>query len=502
MWKLRYRRRFLIGAAFLLLAAVASGQTENLAEQSHHAKELMAEGRFAEAVPIYRKLVEAVPGNPGLVLNLGLAEEMAGEPQQAIPHFETVLKTEPDSIPALTSLAMAELQTNRPGAAVTPLETLVHLQPGDPNARGMLAGAYMSLNRPIKAAEQYRRLTTVDASDPKAWYGLGKAYETLAAQTFSRLSKNAPQSPYVAVLLADSRLQRKQYRSAFFFYRQAQKHLPDLPGLHVALAKVYERTGHPDWAIAERKLEPAIADCPAQTAQCHFLSGDLLGATKAGSTPSASSAESFWATKAYDQLAIDAFDRLGQMPDSIEIHELKAEILHGQGQEAQAAGEWRAALALAPNDPHLETGLATSLVLAHNYDEAMPILQNLLSRQATAPDLNFMMGESLWRTQQPEKALPYLTAALKADPELLQAHAALGMVYALLNQNAEAIPHLEKAIRLDDDGSVHYSLARACQAAGQTEEAKKAMQEYLKIKQKNRQIDDELAKEAEITGPR
>jgi predicted Zn-dependent protease len=190
------------------------------------------------------------------------------------------------------------------------------------------------------------------------------------------------------------------------------------------------------------------------------------------------------------------------MPDSVQIHELKAEILHGDGQDAQAAGEWRAALALAPNDPRLETGLATSLVLAHNYEKAMPILQKLLSGQPAAPDLNFMMGESLWRTQQPEKALPYLTAALKADPQLLPAQATLGMVYALLNRNAEAIPHLEKAIRLDDDGSLHYSLARACRAAGQTEEAKKAMQGYQQIKQKNQQIDDELAKEAEITAPK
>lgn len=491
-----------MGAVFFLCVAAACAQTEDLAEQSRHAKELMAEGRFAEAIPIYQKLVEAVPGNPGLVLNLGLAEEMAGQPQKAIPQFEIVLKTEPENVPALTSLAMAQLQMNRPNAAVPPLETLVHLQPGDPNPRGMLAGAYMSLDRPLQAAEQYRTLTGVDPSDPKGWYGLGKAYEALATQTFSRLSKNAPQSPYMAVLLADSRLQRQQYRSAFFFYRQAQKQLPDLPAIHAGLARVYESTGHPDWAAAERKLEPAATNCRGLTAECRFLSGDLLSATKAGRALSASSAELFWATKAYNQLAIVAFDHLGQMPDSVEIHELKAEILRGHGQDEQAAGEWRAALALAPDDPHLETGLATSLVLAHHYDEAMPLLQKLLARQATAPDLNFMMGESLWRTQQPQKALPYLTAALKVDPELLPAQAALGMAYAMLNQNAEAIPHLEKAIRLDDDGSLHYSLARACQAAGETEEAKKAMQEYLQIKQKNEQINDQLAKEAEITAPK
>jgi predicted Zn-dependent protease len=185
----------------------------------------------------------------------------------------------------------------------------------------------------------------------------------------------------------------------------------------------------------------------------------------------------------------------------VEIHALKAEILHGHGQDAQAAAEWSNALALAPNDPRLETDLATSLFLAHKYDEAIPRIEKLLASQHDAPDLNFMMGEGLWRTQQPEKAVPYLTAALKADPTLLPADAALGMTYALLNRSAEAIPHLEKAISLDDDGSLHYSLARAYQAAGHAEEAKKAMQEYQQIRQKNQQINDELAKEAEIAPP-
>jgi tetratricopeptide (TPR) repeat protein len=477
------------------------GQSQpELAEQSQHARDLMAAGRFEEAIPIYRHLVAAVPSNPGLVLNLGLAQEMAGYPREAIPQFETVLKHQPESIPALTSLAMAQLQLEQPRAAVPILEKLIRVQPDNLNARGMLAGAYLSLNRAPEAAEQYRKLTSIDASDPKAWYGLGKAYELLATTTFSKLAKSDPQSPYVSALLADTRLQRKQYRSAFFFYREAQKKLPNLPGLHAGLAKVYEDTGHADWAAEEKKLERPAADCKTQSAECRFLIDDLLGATKS-STAAPTPENLFWATRAYNQLAISAFDHLGGLPDSVEIHALKAQILHGHGQDTEAVGEWRAALALSPGDARLENELATSLFLAHRYDEVMPLLQKLLAQQSDAPDLNFMMGESLWRTQQPEKAVPYLITALKVDPNLLPAHAALGMVDALLSKNAEAVPHLEKAISLDDDGSLHYSLARAYQAAGNSEQAKKTMQEYQQIRQKNQHIDDELAKEAEIVAP-
>src|SRR5216684_1590182 len=66
---------------FCLVSMPASSrclaQSDDLALKSQRAKELMAEGRFAEAIPIYRELNHAVPNNPGLMLNLGMALHMA-----------------------------------------------------------------------------------------------------------------------------------------------------------------------------------------------------------------------------------------------------------------------------------------------------------------------------------------------------------------------------------------------------------------------------------------
>src|SRR5689334_14909020 len=135
-------------ALFVVAAELLSAQTsDQLALQSQHAKQLMGEGRFQEAIPLYEQLVKAVPGNPGLILNLGLAEQMAGHPEKAVPQFEAVLKIQPDNIPALTSLGTAQLQLNNPRLAIAPLEKLLRLKPDERNARGMLAGTEMSLNR-------------------------------------------------------------------------------------------------------------------------------------------------------------------------------------------------------------------------------------------------------------------------------------------------------------------------------------------------------------------
>ena len=89
----------------------------------------MASGRFEEAIPIYRQMVKAEPGNPGLLLNLGLAQHMAGHEREAIPTFEAVLKSQPDSLPALISLGSARLALNQPAEAIAPLRKAVNVNP-------------------------------------------------------------------------------------------------------------------------------------------------------------------------------------------------------------------------------------------------------------------------------------------------------------------------------------------------------------------------------------
>lgn len=461
----------------------------------------MADHRFSEAIPIYEHLVKAVPGNPGLLLNLALAEEMAGQHVRAIPNFETVLKTQPDNIPALVSLSMARLQLNQSREALAPLRKLIALDPSDLNALGMLAGAELNQNLFVEAAAHYRKLTTADATDPRAWFGLGKAYESLATNAFDRLNKSAPQSPYVASLLADTRLQRRQYRSAFFFYREAQGKLPDLPGIHAGLALVYRNTGHDDWAASEEKLEQAlpVPDCPTPTSECAYRSGRFLEAAQSASASSPASL--FWATKAYNQLAVQAFDRLSQLPESVQIHALKAQILRDHKQNLEAANEWRAALKLAPDDATVKLQLATALFDANDYQSAIPLLEEQLAQEPKSPDLNYLLGASLWRTEQPEKALPYLQLSVQGHSTNLPADAALGLTLVALNKNSEAISYLKKALPLDSDGSMHYSLARAYRAAGQTQLANEAMRQYQKIQKQNREINDQLAKEAEISAP-
>src|SRR5450432_2462069 len=105
----RSRRVASLGVFFFLSSALIHAQSDDLAFQSRQAKEMMSAGRFEEAISIYKQLVQAVPQEPGLRLNLALAEHLAGRDREAIPDFEAVLKAQPNLFPALLSLGATRM---------------------------------------------------------------------------------------------------------------------------------------------------------------------------------------------------------------------------------------------------------------------------------------------------------------------------------------------------------------------------------------------------------
>ncbi|MBI1941753.1 MAG: tetratricopeptide repeat protein, partial [Acidobacteria bacterium] len=272
------RKTYFVILGFLILSLLSVSswcQTADLVEKSRRGSELMRAGKFDEAVPIYQDLVRAVPNNPGLLLNLGLALHMAGQNQRAIPQFEAALKLDPNLLPASLFLGASHLRLGEPAKAVPPLQKVVKSQPEDREARQMLAEALFSLERFGAAAEHYRRLTELDPGNPNAWFRLGNSYEALAGRAFEELEKIAPDSAYWFALVADSRVAQRQFGSAFFFYRKALEADPTLPGVHAALAGVYRETGHPDWAAIEDEKESGLGapDCGVKKLPCEFVAG-------------------------------------------------------------------------------------------------------------------------------------------------------------------------------------------------------------------------------------
>src|SRR3984893_15377739 len=130
--------RAAILTATVLCVPSTFAQSDDLAAKSQRAKEFMAEGKFAEAVPLYRELTLAVPDNAGLMLNLGMALHMAGEERKAIPPLQVAVKLDTNLSPAWLFLGAAHLELGELPAGVKALRTVLHLEPGHREARLML----------------------------------------------------------------------------------------------------------------------------------------------------------------------------------------------------------------------------------------------------------------------------------------------------------------------------------------------------------------------------
>ncbi len=493
---------FACAGAILASARPASGQSPALAEKAQHAKELMAAGRAAEAVPIYNELVKSIPNNPGLILNLGLALDLSGRKRDAIRQYEAVLKIDANSFPALLLAGTAYMDLGEPPKALAPLQKAVKLQPGNFDAQAMLAEAELGLNRFAEAARSFQELSAGDPSNAKMWYGLGSSYERLAQQSFDQLATVAPGSAYWLDLVAESRLETKQDYSAFYFYHQALAKMASMRGVHAALADVYRDTGHPEWASVEEEKERQLPppDCAAQKLECDFQAGnfvDIVQATERSSTPEAY----YWRTRACNKLALDAYFRLGQLPASVETHELKAKIESKRRQYAEAAKEWRAALGLSPGNRHFQKELAIALYRSGDLQGAETLFRELLQREPEATDLNFFLGDTILNSQKPAEAVAYLEKAVKNDPKLLPAQRSLGLAYMQIGRAGEAIPHLKNALPVDEDGSVHYQLGRAYQAQGERELARAMLEQYQEMHRAQEAENKAVEKDVAITPP-
>jgi len=482
--KSRLRASSLVLATYFVVAVAASlsGQSADPAEDSERARRLVASGQPEKAIPIYQQLVKAVPNNPGLMTNLGIAQQMAGHPREAIEQFNAVLSMDPEYLNARLFLGLADLEAGKLQEAIGQLEKVIARQPGNGLARWKLGEAYLSTGDNVRAAEDYRLLCDSAPRDPKGWYGLGRSYLALSSATVGNLQRLAPDSGYTLALAAETDSQHRQYASAVQFYRQAMQKLPTLPGLHAAVAEIYRVTGHPDWAAVEAKREHLMAPpCSAQPLACDFEEArydHLLAA--ASREPAAESY--YWEAKAYERLGLAAFDRLRELPPGVEFYEMTAETDLSQGEFRQCVKDWQEALKLAPNSSKIKMNLAIAYRQSGEQEEARGLLEGLVRSQPEAADLNYLLGDTLLSLHLPAQAIPILERSLRLDPGSLAAEGSLAKAYLETGRPKEAIPHFKAALVTDQDGALYYDLARAYQQEGQPALAQEMIKRYQEIR--------------------
>ena len=233
-------------------------------------------------------------------------------------------------------------------------------------------------------------------------------------------------------------------------------------------------------AMTERSL--------ALLAQCAFYAGDYRTAAQAARRLSASATTRpvglYWESKADQKIAVAALVRAGEIDaDSPRMHILLGDTYRQRRKWGEAETEYRKALALEPESRSGRLGLAIALFQDGNNEEALTSDNELLRKDPDDPQANLLAAEIMVVRHEFADAETYLNRCSKIEPESMpRIHALLGEVYANTNRIPEALAEFKLGATGDENGSLHYQMARLYQKAGNTKAATEAFQDSKRLR--------------------
>jgi tetratricopeptide (TPR) repeat protein len=184
---------------------------------------------------------------------------------------------------------------------------------------------------------------------------------------------------------------------------------------------------------------------------------------------------------------VDQSAMLGKYPKEARKHYEKAQQLQEEGKQHAAVGEYRKALAAAPDmyfahnnlgslyvaeqnfkdaeaefrqvieqnraDANGYFNLANVCLLTKRFDEAADFVQQGVSREPNSAFGHFLMGSVMLQKGDKPGAEKQLQAALYQDPGMANAHLALVNLYVQQKRNADAVQELQAFLKQSPESS-------------------------------------------------
>jgi tetratricopeptide (TPR) repeat protein len=473
---------YLLGRTYEKLGKQEVSKLEQVAPASSWSEQLLAESyssstQWSFAVIRFQNALALSPNRPGLHVRLGEVLLHAGRLEQAAQEFEQELRISPTNLRAIV----------RRGE--------VKLIRGDADA----------------ALEDWTRALTMDRQRTERVLGIHEtgsgegASEQLPESLRERIQSIAPQ--------IRSRHEAAANLALAFIAAENGLSLPDVIE-SAQSTKVRPRArACAEWEVAKglnagqyssvsacllRVLAPnSPRDLRIQIAEALFELGEYESALKAlsGLSNQPSPPAFYWRARCFEQLATQAYLRLYQAdPNSYRVHELKGDLEAAKANDGKAIEEYRMAVAMKPSVPNLHYSLGHLLWKDLRTDEARKELNAELELNPHHAGALHDLGNTYLLEHQPEQALVYLKRAVEVGPADPDIHRDLGTAYADLHEYANAQAEFKAALAGDQDGSVHYKLARVYQAEGQKENAAREFEISISL---NRESHAKLEKQTE-----
>jgi tetratricopeptide (TPR) repeat protein len=283
---------------------------------------------------------------------------------------------------------------------------------------------------------------------------------------------------------------QEHYKAAVPLYRKALAINPSMSGVRLNLGLALFKGGELKEAI--QTFLPLLESEPASSPEAQRVTA-LLGIAEFGVGDYAQAIPYLKAAAANDpqnlqfrlllahsclstrqfQCVLDVYREIL----SLNAESAEADMLAGEAEDEMqnhgaAIEQFRAAVKADPREPNVHFGLGYLLWTQNQFEEAA---QQFAAELANVPEhaqaLAFL-ADCYMQLNRSGEAMPLIQKALRIDPNAPRAHLDLGILYADAGRHEEAIREFKTAARLSpSDPNPHWRLARLYQAMGNKAEA-------------------------------
>lgn len=275
------------------------------------------------------------------------------------------------------------------------------------------------------------------------------------------------------------------------------------PAKDVALAALYALAGDEDDALhAYRRIGP-VQSSPSPSAsrfakavtamhQHRYDDAETLLLSWLGTNPRDRMARYDLALVRH-QISMAQVVRLIEVaPDSYHVHQMLGQLYvgltmaneasDGLQEDDKAIAEYLAVAAVRPDLPGVHFWLGHLYWKHGDADHALTELTRELELDPGHPEANGELGAVLVAQGHVADAIPHLESAIRSMPDLWPAYLQLGRAYAIEKNYARAEEMLKRALTHDRDGSTHYQLGLVLRAEGKTAQAAQVFAQVKAIK--------------------
>ena len=240
----------------------AAVPTDNQAEARRLFEEAQAaktRGDLQLAEQKYLEVIRLAPDLPNAYHNLGITYFSERKYGDAVGVLEKTVKLSPHLAPAYFMLGLSYYELYEPQKAIESFRTAIRLSSSDTNALFYLGKSQIQAHDYVGAAETLEKLAKLKPDDPDVLYNLSMAHLKLMLGDVSRLSRAAPDSYQLWLLLAQEAEARGDNQSAIRDYQHALRLNPNGVGMHYALGSALTKEGKFAEAAQEFKGELDIS---------------------------------------------------------------------------------------------------------------------------------------------------------------------------------------------------------------------------------------------------